>query len=139
MARSLRARICGPLLRRVCDRIALTNRELYVYRGGMQADGSQLTSDWKYYTSEVTGTGSTGDDMVWTLVSWPGLKPKDSFTMHGVVGMVAALHDSRVKLLGRWGIVHDPELYSVGPVPALGMRSMLRSAAAKVLKAIGSF
>jgi hypothetical protein len=102
-AKRVRQRICKPPLSNLCEKIFVTNRWLYVYRN------SNSMNDWKYYTSEATGNGNTGDDMVWTLVTWPDLKPKDSFRLAGVVGMVEAIHESQAKLFGRWQIVHDPE------------------------------
>ena len=131
-AKGLRKRICQPLLSKLCERIFATSRWLYVYQD------SQTVNDWKYYTSEATGKGTTGDDMVWTLVSWPNLKPKDSFTLSGVVGMVDAVDQSQAKLLGRWNIVHDPDRHPIGPVPARGLRSNLRRACARVLQILGS-
>ncbi|HEV2380549.1 MAG TPA: hypothetical protein VG206_12235 [Terriglobia bacterium] len=131
-ARGLRNRICHPLSSKLFFRIFTTSRWLYVYQD------SQAVNDWKYYTSESTGNGDTGDDIVWTLVSWPNLKPKDSFRLSGVVGMVEAIQESRAKLLGRWNIVHDPDRPPIGPVPARGLRSKLRRASAKALQALGS-
>jgi hypothetical protein len=95
-----------------------------------------MVNDWKYYTSE--GKGNVGDDMVWTLVSWPDLKPKDSFTLVGVVGMVNAVHESQAKLHGRWHIVHDPDRHPIGVVPARGFKSKLLRVSAKLLQAISS-
>jgi len=131
-ARSLRKRICQPLLSKLCDRISVTSRWLYVYQD------SRTVNDWKYYTSEATGNGRTGDDIVWTLVSWPSLRAKDSFTLSGVDGMVNAIHESQTKLLGRWRIVHDPDRRPIGLVPARGFRSKLRRASAKALQFLGS-
>lgn len=131
-AKGLRKRVCRPLLSKLYQKIFATSRWLYVYQD------SQVVNDWKYYTSEVTGKGDVGDDMIWTLVSWPDLKPKDSFTLTGVVGMVNAIHESRAKLLGRWNIVHDPDHQSIGPVPARGLRSKLRRACVKGLQLLGS-
>ena len=131
-AKTFRKSICEPLSSKLCLKIFVTSRWLYVHRN------SPLVNDWKYYTSESTGKGNTGDDMVWTLVSWPTLKPKDSFTLVGVVGMVSAIHDSQAKLLGRWNIVHDPDAQPIGPVPARGLMSKIRRMAAKTLQFIGS-
>ena len=130
-ARGLRRRLCRPLLSKLCVKIFVTSRWVYVYQD------SQIVDDWKYYTSEATGDGRTGDDIVWALVSWPGLKPKDSFTLKGLVGMVGAVHESQAKLLGRWNIVHDPDRQPIGLVPARGLRSMLRRASAKLLQFLG--
>jgi hypothetical protein len=77
-AKGLRKRVCRPLLSKLCDKIFATSRWLYIYQE------SQIVDHWKYYTSEVIGKGDVGDDMVWTLVSWPDLKPKDSFRLSGV-------------------------------------------------------
>jgi hypothetical protein len=131
-ARGLRKRLCQPLLSKLCDKIFVTSRWLYVYQD------TQIVDDWKYYTSETTGNGRTGDNIVWTLVSWPSLKPKDSFTLPGLVGMVRAVHESQAKLLGRWSIVHDPDRQPIGLAPARGLRSMLRRASAKTLHFLGS-
>jgi hypothetical protein len=130
-AKGMRQRVCKPLLSKLCKKIFVTNRWLYVYRNSSSMD------DWKYYTSEATGKGNTGDDMVWTLVTWPDLKPKDSFKLAGVVGMVEAIHESQAKLLGRWRIVHDPDRF-VGPVPDRGLKSKFRRVLAKVVKFLGS-
>jgi hypothetical protein len=132
-AKGMRKRICAPLCSRLCDRIFATSRWLYVYQD------SQIVDDWKYYTSEVTGKGRVGDDIIWTLVSWPSLKPKDSFRVPGAVGMVNGIHDSQAKLKGRWNITHNPDSRSIGFVHARGMRSKLRRASANVLKILGSF
>lgn len=130
-AKALRARICRPLLSKLCHREFVTTRWLYVYRDSNDVD------TWRYYASETTG-GKYGDDIIWTLVRWPSLKPMDSFRIHGAVGSDAALRDSCAKLLGRWNIVHDPDLRTVGPVPALGIKSKLRRASTKVVKVVGS-
>lgn len=58
--------------------------------------------------------------------------------IHGAVGMESALHESRAKLEARWEILHDPDNLGVGFVPALGIRSKLRRAAAKALGVLGS-
>ena len=131
-AKKLRKRICPPLLSKLCRKIFVPSRWLYVYQD------SQTVNEWKYYASEATGNGDTGDDMVWTLVSWPSLRPKDSFTLSGVVGMVDAIQESQAKLLGRWNIVHDPDRQPIGPVPARGLRSKLRRASAKAIQLLGS-
>jgi len=125
-------RICQPLLTWLCAKIATTSRLLYVYQVSDKLD------DWKYYTSETTGTGRTGDDIIWTLVSWPRLGRKDSFRLTGVVGMVNAIHESQAKLLGRWDIAHNPDRPPIGLVPACGLRSRLRRASAKALQFLGS-
>jgi len=131
-AKGLRRRICQALLSKLCYKIARTSRSLYVYQD------SKTGGDWKYYTSETTGTGHTGDDIVWTLVSWPSLKPKDSFTLSGLVGMVSAIRESQAKLLGRWEIAHDSDRLPIGFVPARGLKSKLRRASAKALQFLGS-
>jgi hypothetical protein len=128
-AKGWRKKIFGPPCSKMYGRIAMTNRWLFVYRSG------DLTNNWKYYTSEVSGKGDTGDDIIWSLVRWPSLKPIDSFKLVGVVGMDHALHESTVKLEGRWRIVHYPYT-SVGPVPARGLLSKLRRACARVLLAL---
>src|SRR5262249_21765929 len=99
-ARGPRQRICRSLISRLSNRTGTRNRWLYVSRVSVVLD------NWKYYTSESTG-GRTGDDIIWTLVTWPGLKPRDSFRLPGVVGMVQAFEESQAKLQGRWSIVHD--------------------------------
>jgi hypothetical protein len=131
-AKGLRRRICQPLLSKLNEKIFATNRWLYVYQN------SQTINGWKYYTSEATGKRNTGDDIVWTLVSWPKLKPKDSFTLSGLVGMVAAVYESQAKLLGRWNIIHDPDRQPIGPVPARGVISKLRRACARVLQIVAT-
>ena len=128
-AKGLRRKIFWPLCTKMYDRVAVTSRYLFVFHNG------DLTNNWKYYTSEVTGKGDTGDDIIWTLVRWPSLKPIDSFRLVGVVGMDHALHESTVKLEGRWKIVHNPYT-SVGPVPARGLVSNLRRVCARVLLAL---
>jgi hypothetical protein len=126
-AKVLRKRICLPLYSKLCDKIFSTNRWLRVYQRDNDID------DWKYYTSEVTGRGHTGDDIIWTLVQWPSLKPKDSFRVVGAVGMVDGIYESQAKLLSRWEIVHDPDGSFIGGVPARGLTSRLRRTAAKIL------
>ena len=128
--KGLRKNVCQALLSKLEYKIFATSRWLYVYQG------SQLINDWKYYTSE--GKGNVGDDMIWTLVSWPDLKPKDSFRLVGVVGMVNAVHESIAKLHGRWKIVHDPDREAIGLVPARGLRSVLRRASFKFLQILAS-
>jgi hypothetical protein len=125
-AKSLRKRICMPLSSKLYGQIFVTSRWLYVYQI------SQTVNDWKYYTSETTG-GKHGDDIIWTLVLWPSLKRKDSFTVQGAVGMLEAINKSQAILDGRWHIVHDPDKPSIGPIPARGLASMLRRIAAKTL------
>lgn len=125
-AKGWRKKLFGPLCSKVYGKIAVSNRWLFVFHNG------DLTNDWKYYTSETTGKGDTGDDIIWSLVRWPSLKPTDSFKLVGVVGMDHALHESTVKLAGRWKIIHDPYA-SVGPVPARGLRSKLRRVCARAL------
>lgn len=132
LAKGPRKRLCQPLHSRLCGRIFATSRWLRVYQN------SNDMAEWKYYTSEVTGKGNTGDDMIWTLVHWPSLKPKDSFRMHGVVGMVEGIRESQAKLFARWQIVHDPDSAFIGAVPARGLRSKLRRASAKALQILGS-
>ena len=124
--------VCKSAHSNLCDRIFSTSRWLRVYQN------SNDMAEWKYYTSEVTGRGHTGDDMIWTLVDWPSLKPKDSFTVHGAVGMIDGIHDSQAKLYARWQIVHDPDGAFIGPVPARGLKSKLRRAIAKVLQILAS-
>jgi hypothetical protein len=131
-AKGARKKICGPLFSKLCARIFVTSRWLYVYQD------SNMVNDWKYYTSEVTGKGEVGDDVIWTLVRWPSLKPKDSFRVSGAVGMVNGIHESQAKLQARWKIAHDPDSFSVGPVPARGLISRLRRASAKMLQFLGA-
>lgn len=131
-AKGFRKRVCRPLLSKLSDKIFATSRWLHIYQG------SQTVEDWKYYTSEVIGKGDVGDDMVWTLVTWPGFKPKDSFRLSGVVGMLDAIHQSKAKLHGRWKIVHDPDRQPIAMLPARGLISKLRRAGAKVLQFLGS-
>jgi hypothetical protein len=129
--KKLRARICNPVASKLCGQIFVTSRWLYVYHG------SQAVHDWKYYTSETTG-GNYGDDIIWTLVRWPSLKPKDSFKILGAVGMLEAIEKSQVILDRRWHIVHDPDKLSIGPIPARGLVSKLRRVAARTLHIIGT-
>jgi hypothetical protein len=125
------AGICHSWSTYLYDKASVTSRWVFIYRS------SQVTNEWKYYTSETTGLGEIGDDIIWTLVSWPKLKPLKSFRIYGAVGMESALQESQTKLNGRWGIVHDP--YStIGPVPATGLVSMFRRTAARLLMLIGS-
>jgi len=131
-AKGLRKKLFGTLCSKLYNKIFVTSRWLYVYQD------SQLVNDWKYYTSEVTGTGNTGDDVVWTLVRWPSLNPTDSFRVSGGVGMVDAIHESQAKLQGRWHIIHDPDRQPIGPVPARGLKSKLRRVCAKVFQTLGS-
>jgi hypothetical protein len=125
-AKGWRKKIFGPLCSKMYGKIGVTDRWLFVYQNG------DLINGWKYYTSEVTGRGDTGDDMIWTLVRWPSLKPIDSFRMAGAVGMENALHESTVKLEARWKIIHNPDT-SIGAVPARGLLSKLRRVCARVL------
>lgn len=128
-ARGWRKKIFGRLCSKLYERIAVTNRWLYVSHNG------SMVNEWRYYTSQVTGKGNTGDDIIWSLVRWPSLKPIDSFTMRGVVGMESALHESTAKLDARWNVIHNPDL-PVGPVPARGLMSKRRRACARVLLAL---
>jgi hypothetical protein len=125
------AQICRSWSTDLYDKASVKSRWVFVDRS------PQITNEWKYYTSETTGLGEVGDDIIWTLVSWPRLKPLKSFRIHGAVGMERALQESQTKLDGRWGIVHDP-YSSIGPVPASGLASMLRRTAARCLMLIGS-
>jgi hypothetical protein len=130
-AKDLRKRICLPPHSKLSVKIVATDRWLRVYQKGNDM------AQWKYYTSEVVGWGRDGDDMIWTLVRWPSLRPIDSFRVHGAVGKLSGVEDSRSTLYHRWEIVHDP--YNVfGPVPARGLRSLLRRAAVKVLWALAT-
>jgi hypothetical protein len=131
-AKGLRKRFCLPLYSKLCDKIFSTNRWLRVYQRGSDM------GNWRYYTSEVTGKGHAGDDIIWTLVHWPSLKPKDSFKVVGAVGMVDGIYESQAKLLSRWEIMHDPDGPFIGGLPARGLKSLLRRAAAKVLWALAS-
>ncbi len=130
LAKEWRSRICRPRYAELCNKIFTTQRWLFVSKP------SQTVNDWKYYTSE--STGKVGDDIIWTLVSWPDLKPVDRFVIAGAVGMESALEESQVKLEARWQIIHDPDYLGVGFVPAHGIRSKLRRAAARLLKVLGS-
>jgi hypothetical protein len=130
-AKSLRRRVCVPLHDRLCKKIFATNRSLRVYQESNNMD------EWKYYTSEVDGWGRDGDDMIWTLVHWPSLRPIDSFRAHGAVGKLSGVEDSRTTLYQRWRIIHDPNNF-FGQVPARGLRSLLRRATVKVLRALAS-
>ncbi|HKC01385.1 MAG TPA: hypothetical protein VKD23_21555 [Terriglobales bacterium] len=129
-AKDLRTKVCKPLHSKLCDKIFVTQRWLFMSKP------SQMVDDWKYYTSE--SKGKVGDDIIWTLVRWPSLKPIDRFVIHGAVGMESALLESQVKLEARWHIEHNPDGLGLGPVPARGIRSKLRRAAAKVLHVLGS-
>lgn len=131
-AKGPRKKLFQPLHSQLCDRIFATSRWLYVYQNSNDMD------EWKYYTSEVTSKGNAGDDVIWTLVHWPSLKPKDSFRIHGGVGMVDGVHESQAKLFARWQIVHDPDMPFIGPVPARGLRSRVRRVSAKILQVLGS-
>jgi hypothetical protein len=125
-AKPLRKKLFGSLCSKMYQRIAVTNRWVFVYHDG------EITNNWKYYTSETSGKGALGDDIIWTLVSWPHLKPIDSFKLNGAVGMDSALQESFVKLAGRWNITHNPYT-SIGPVPARGLKSKLRRIGARIL------
>jgi hypothetical protein len=131
-ARDLRSRIFKPLHSELCNKNFARQRWLFVSKR------SRTVNDWKYYTSEVTGKGNIGDDIIWTLVSWPSLKPLDHFVMHGAVGMERALHESQVKLEVRWQIDHNPDGLGVGFVPARGIRSKVRRAAEKMVHVLWS-
>lgn len=131
-AKQTRKKICHSWSSKLFDQIFATSRWLYVYQD------SQMTNDWKYYTSETTGKGKEGDDVIWTLVHWPSLRPKDSFTVSGAVGMLDGVHTSQAILQARWKISHNLDGYPVGPVPARGLLSTLRRAAAKALYTLGS-
>jgi hypothetical protein len=125
-AKSLRKRICMPLSSRLFAQIFITSRWLYVYQTSL------TVNDWQYYTSETTG-GKHGDDIIWTLVRWPSMRRKDSFRISEAVGMLEAIDKSQAILLGRWHIVHDPDSQPIGTLPARGLVSKLRCAAAKGL------
>ena len=102
-AKGLRKKVCQRLCSELCDQIFATSRWLFVYQKSREVD------HWKYYTSETTGKGHAGDDIIWTLVRWPSLKPEDSFRISGAVGMVDGIHESEAKLQARWKIAHDPD------------------------------
>lgn len=129
--KELRKRICAPLASKLFGRIFATSRWLYVYQG------SQTVNEWQYYTSETTG-GRHGDDIIWTLVRWPSMRRKDSFTISAAVGMLEAIDKSQAILEGRWHIVHNPDSQPIGTLPARGLVSKLRCAAAKTLHTLGS-
>jgi hypothetical protein len=131
-AKGPRKKLFEPLYSKLRNRIASTDRSLFVHKVGIDL------SDWKYYTFETTGRGDMGDDMIWKLVHWPSLRPKDTFTLHGVVGTVGAFIESQTKLHARWQIVHDVDGGFIGAVPARGLRSVLRRVAAKLLLVLGS-
>jgi hypothetical protein len=124
-----RKKACQNLHMKVCSRIFATNRWLRVYQ-----EGNDM-GEWKYYTSEVDGWGREGDDMIWTLVRWPSLRPIDTFRVHAAVGMLNGVYDSEVLLQARWGIVHNPDNF-IGGVPARGVRSWLRRATERILRVL---
>jgi hypothetical protein len=130
-AKELRKRICEPVRAKLWNRIIFTNRWLFVYRDPLSLD------DWKYYTSESTGKGAAGDDVVWTLVHWPSLRPQDTFTVPGAVGLLDGVHQSEARLRARWKIEHHPDRF-IGSVPARGLMSKLRRASAKALEILAS-
>jgi hypothetical protein len=116
--------------RRLFQRLTVQNldrsRFLYVCKH------PDLDFDWRYYTSENTGRGLPGDDIIWTLVRWPSMKPEDSMTIHGAVADPDSFVTSTEKLEARWGIIHDVDNV-VGLLPAVGLMSKLRDVAARVL------
>lgn len=129
--KELRKRICNPLASKLFDQIFATSRWLYVYQN------SRTVNDWQYYTSETTG-GKHGDDIIWTLVRWPSMRRKDSFRISGAVGMLEAIDKSQAILSGRWHIIHNPDSQTIGTLPARGLVSKVRCAAAKALHILGS-
>ncbi len=131
-ARDLRKRICNPLASKLFHQIFVTSRWLYVHQN------SRTVNDWQYYTSEVVGKGHFGDDIVWTLVHWPSMRRKDSFTISEAIGTLDAIDRSRLILGGRWHIVHNPDSQPIGMLPARGLISKLRRVAAKTLYFIGT-
>lgn len=131
-AKDLRSRIFKPVHSKLCHKNFARQRWLFVSKRSCTVDA------WKYYTSEVTGSGNIGDDIIWTLVSWPSLKPIDHFVIHGAVGMESALQESQVKLEARWQIDHDPDGLGVGFIPARGIISKLRRAAEKLVHMLWS-
>jgi hypothetical protein len=131
-AKSLRKRICLSLHSRLTERIKCTTRLLCVF-----VNPDDIT-DRTFYTSEVLGTGKDGDDMVWTLVHWPSLRPtRDFFRVHAALGSLSAWEETKGILNRRWKIVHSPDSF-IGPLPAHGLRSLIRRATAKVLWALAS-
>lgn len=130
--KKLRARICNPLASKLFQQIFVTNRWLYVHQN------SQIVNDWQYYTSEVVGKGHFGDAIVWTLVHWPSMRRKDSFTISEAIGTVEAIDRSQLILSGRWHIVHNPDSQPIGMLPARGLVSKLRRVAARTLHIIGT-
>jgi hypothetical protein len=48
-AKGWRKKLFGPLCSKMYGKIAVTSRYLFVFHNG------DLTNNWKYYTSEVTG------------------------------------------------------------------------------------
>lgn len=131
-AKDRRKQLCQYLCAKLLRQAFITTRWLYVHQNSMNTD------DWKYYTSEVTGKGDYGDDVIWTLVSWPSLRPKDTFRVPGAVGMVSGIHDSQTKLEARWNIIHDPDAPGIGPVPARGAKSMVRRFLIRLAHLVGS-
>jgi hypothetical protein len=131
-AKEKRKKICYSWLSKLEEQIFSTSRWLYVYQD------TQLVNDWKYYTSQTTGKGEMGDDVIWTLVRWPSLEPVDTFTVPRAVGMLDGITESQTILHGRWNIVHDPDSPGVGFVPARGLMSKLRRTVAKALQILGS-
>lgn len=129
-AKERRSQFCERLYSAIYAKVFTTQRWLYVFQG------SNIVNEWKYYTSEVIGRGRVGDDVVWTLVTWPQLKPLDSFRVTGAVGMVDGIYKSQSILQGRWGIAHNPDVPGVGPIPARGIRSWIHRTVARLLIAV---
>jgi hypothetical protein len=125
-----RKAFCLGLGRQWTERNTERSRFLYVCKP------SNLVNDWRYYTSESAGRALPGDDIIWTLVRWPSMKSEDSVTIHGAVANPDSFAMSTQTLEARWRIVHDVDNV-VGILPAVGLMSKLRKAAARVLFVLG--
>jgi hypothetical protein len=64
------------------------------------------------------------------------MKPEDSVTIHGAVANPDSFAKSTQTLEARWRIVHDVDNV-VGILPAVGLMSKVREAAARVLFVLG--
>jgi hypothetical protein len=123
-AKKTRKKMFGSLSSTLYVKNAGAYRWLYVYQG------TNAVHEWKYYTSETTG-GQAGDDIIWSLVKWPSLKPIDSFRIHGAVGMLTAVDESGTKLLARWQIKHNFDRHPFAMLPARGLKSKLQRVGAR--------
>jgi hypothetical protein len=95
-----------------------------------------ITFDVYSWDGKLNHIVNTGPDIAWFAVSRDTLRLQN--WARGAVGMLEAIDKSKSILDARWHIVHDPDKPSIGPIPARGLVSKLRSVAARVLHILGT-